>query len=93
MVPPSPSLGASRCAHYQVKPRHYPRELDSKIHGCLDGFLDEGLVFGSAGETERSTGISSHVDGQAHPGRPAATSQTLGTTAHDPTPSRLLSPS
>lgn len=61
--PPSLSLGALCCAHYQVKPRHYPRELDSKTHGCLDGFLDEGLVFGSVGETERNTGISSQVDG------------------------------
>ena len=92
-MPFSPSPGASLWAHYQVKPRHYPRELGTKIHGCLDGFLDEGLVFGSAGETERGTGISSQVDGQPRPGLPAAVSQTLGTTAHNPTPSRLLSPS
>ena len=77
MVPPSPSLGALRCAHYQVKPCHYPRELDSMPSPHLQ---DRRVACGPDGcESTRAWGLHlpGHRTGTSHPGHRTGTSHTL----------------
>lgn len=101
--PPGPEGGSQWCssrralgwAHYQVKPRHHPGELGSKLHGCLDGFRDGGRIFGPVGEMERSTGAGSSgpVGVVSAPHDQSGLVQgTQPPCPHDPAPSRLLCP-